>query len=240
MTTLLSGTFDHQGVKYTIDKYSEAGGPPKRPVVVIVHGTDGMGGSSGPQIRSFAEQIAAAGFAVFIPHYFNSSDGADTDPVPVLFQRRIPRVRGYGPRVKAGVEYAMSQADSDSGRVGVVGLSLGGGLAVEYAENAGSAKVQALVVFFGFIWDRSLYANADRLPPTLLLHNEKDGFVDSNYSTELEAALQNNRVPCRKEFLPDDNLAQNNHPFKADGDADRKSRAMTLDWLKKYLMPSIP
>jgi len=50
----------------------------KRPVVVVVHGVDGMASESGAEIRRFADQIAGQGFLVFTPHYFDANDGSDT------------------------------------------------------------------------------------------------------------------------------------------------------------------
>src|SRR5262249_17939909 len=75
-----TAAFEYGGDKYAVEVY-----PPmissKSPAVVMLHGTDGMGGQSGPLIRRFAERGAGAGFAVFIPHYFNAADGSDTDKI---------------------------------------------------------------------------------------------------------------------------------------------------------------
>jgi len=73
-----SATFESGSQKYAIDRYANTGGAGKRPVVVLFHGVDGMDGESGTQIHKFAKQIAAEGFLVYTPHYFDASDGPDT------------------------------------------------------------------------------------------------------------------------------------------------------------------
>jgi dienelactone hydrolase len=239
MTTVVSGTFEHQGQKYAMDKYPAAATPGKPPVVVVLHGTDGMGGESGSGIRTFAAQIAAEGFAVFVPHYFGADDGADTDPIAELFARRVPRIGNYGPRVAAAMKDVAAQTDVDGGRVGLVGLSLGGGLALEYAESARSGAVDALVDFFGFVSDPAIYANAARLPPTLVFHNAHDGIVDPQYSKKLVDALTKSGVALDQRFYTDESYPERkNHPFKPGGRADIESRAKTVAWLKKYLKAS--
>ena len=41
--------------------------------VVIVHGSDGMNEPWAAEIRGYAEALAAKGFAIFIPHYFDKT-----------------------------------------------------------------------------------------------------------------------------------------------------------------------
>ena len=62
-----SSTFDVVTQKYDIERYAAKSGSAKRPVVVVLHGVDGMGGESGTAIGKFAEQIAGEGFLVFVP-----------------------------------------------------------------------------------------------------------------------------------------------------------------------------
>ena len=52
----------------------------------------------------------------------------------VLLQRTMG-VNAFRPRVSAAVNYALAQPDADATRLGVVGLSLGGGLALWFAES---------------------------------------------------------------------------------------------------------
>jgi dienelactone hydrolase len=127
-------SLDMGGQKYLIDRYSVKNGSAKRPIVVTLHGVDGMGGESGTEIRKLAEQFADAGFLVFVPHYFDSADGADSLPLEELLLRRVPRVGNYPPRIAAAIDHVLKQSGGD-GHLGLVGLSLGGGLAIDYAQS---------------------------------------------------------------------------------------------------------
>jgi carboxymethylenebutenolidase len=222
--------------KYGIDRYAMRAGAAQRPVVVLLHGVDGMGGESGTGIGTFAEQIAAAGFLVYVPHYFDVADGADSLPLEQLFVRRVPRVGIYPARVAAAVDHVLARPEGN-GQLGLVGFSLGGGLAIEYAQSA-PGKVQALVDYFGYIADPRTYANAGLLPPTLILHNKADAIVKiRESSTPLLEALGRTTVVHDHRFYDDANPERGNHPFFPGGPADVDSRARSVAWLRSYCTP---
>ena len=141
---------------YAIDRYADKAGAATRPVVVMVHGVDGLGTQSGVEIDKFAKQLAGEGFLVFVPHYFDAADGADTLPLEQLFAQRVPRLGLYPSRIAAAVDHAVTQPGADARRLGLIGLSLGGGLALQHAEGAPAGTIKALVDFFGHISDRTI------------------------------------------------------------------------------------
>jgi dienelactone hydrolase len=230
-------TFEIGGQKYPVDRYMGPGGAAKRPVVVMAHGVDGMGEPSATEIRKFAEQIAADGYLVFTPHYFDANDGSDTLPIEALLALRVPRLALYPPRIAAAISYATKDSHADGARVGLIGLSLGGGLMLDYAESAPVGRVKALVDFFGYVSDQRICDNANRLPPTLILHNANDGVVQLALSSQpLLKALDATTVPHDHCFYTDDhNPARKDHPFLPGGKADVDSRSRSLAWLKKYV-----
>jgi dienelactone hydrolase len=234
-----SSTFSSGNQPYSIDRYAEKGGRTKRPVVVLLHGVDGLGTQSGAQIRQFAEQIAGEGFLVIVPHYFDARDGADTQPLPALFDQRLPRLALYPPRIAAAVDFAVKEADAKPGHLGLVGLSLGGGLALDYALSAKTGTVTALVDFFGHISDPKIFANAGRLPPTLILHNKADKIVVIETSSQpLLDELKKTTVIHDHCFYDDVNPIARHHPFLPGGHADVDSRSRSVRWLKTHLMGS--
>jgi dienelactone hydrolase len=234
-----SATFMTGGRKYAIDRYAVKNASAKRPAVVIVHGVDGLGTASGKAIRLFAEQIAGHGVLVYVPHYFDVHDGADSLPLDQLLGLRVPRVASYAERISAAVDHALGQPDADARRLGLVGLSLGGGLVLEYAEAAAPGKVAALVDYFGHIADPAIITNVKRLPPTLIFHNKADMVVKlADSSAPLLAALQKTTVVHDHCFYDDINPDRGQHPFLPGGRADVDSRARSVAWLKTYLMPS--
>jgi dienelactone hydrolase len=231
-------TFKVNGDSYPIDRYAPPG-PGRFPVVVILHGVDGMVSESETEIRKLAVQIANDGFAVFLPHYFGADrPGAGLPSEEVLVQRTLV-VNSFRPRVTAAVQHATADPASDAARLGVVGLSLGGGLALWFAETAPRGSVRAVVDFFGYIADPAIYANVTALPPTLVFHNKADGFVPSQLSVNLLAALE------RASIVHDGTVytteppypQRKDHTFRPGGAADIDSRTRTRQWLAKYVIP---
>jgi dienelactone hydrolase len=223
-------------LSYTIDRYADKAGAATRPVVVMLHGVDGLGTQSGVEIDKFAKQLAGEGFLVFVPHYFDAADGADTLPLPQVFAMRVPRVGLYPPRIAAAVDHARTQPGADAGRLGLIGLSLGGGLALQHAEGAPAGTIKALVDFFGYISDQATLNNVSHLPPTLVLHNKADEIVKVAVSSQpLLAALDKSTVVHDHEFYDDAN-PPTNHPFLPGGHADVDSRARSVKWMKTHLI----
>ena len=235
MSTTISPsmTFSVGSETFAMDRYPATPGTAKRPVVLMVHGLDGLSGASGIGIRKFAEQTSDAGFLVLVPHYFGSDD--TPDPSPDVLAQRLSRNGAYRPRIAAAVDRAVEESDADTDRVGLVGFSLGGGQAVAYAEAASVGHVKAVVDFFGYL-EPTLVAEADRLPPTLVLHNNADLIVAPSISRALVASLEMAGVEHDARFYDDDNPLQRNHPFKSGGPSDVDSRKRAIDWLRIHLV----
>ncbi len=234
-----SAVFTLGGEAYGIDRYVRSGAAVQRPVVVMVHGIDGLSGASGAEIRSFAEQVALEGYLVLVPHYFDTHDGADSAPLEQLVALRAARIDHYRPRIAAAVALAMADSEADQRGIGLVGYSLGGGLAIDHAETAIPGKVKVLVDFFGHIFSSALLANVGLLPPTLILHNRTDGIVKLAESSQpLVDALQKRGVTHQHTFYNDVNPTRGNHPFLPGGHADTDSRSKSVAWLKAHLAVS--
>lgn len=233
--TSVGMTFSVGSETFAIDRYPGTPGTATRPVVLMVHGLDGLGGASGIGIRKFAEQASDAGFLVLVPHYFNASDGSDSAPLPELLAKRVPRDVTYRARIAAAVDRALNEADADTERLGLVGFSLGGGQVLVYAHAAPAGQVKAVADFFGFIGDPKVIDEADKLPPTLVLHNNGDLVVAPSYSHALVASLAKTGVEHEAVFYDDVNPLQGNHPFKSGGPADVDSRKRTIGWLRTHV-----
>ena len=215
--------------------YATSGSPAGRPAVVLLHGTDGLEGESGTEIPKLAEEIADAGFVVFVPEYFGQDEPPGLPP-EVVFERRIHSVGSYAPRIAAAVGHARSDPRIDRGRLGLVGLSLGGGLALQYAVGAAGGTVDAVVDFFGYIDSGSnVYRDAGKLPPTLIFHNNNDAVVDQKYSLNLRDALLAHGITHEYHGYDDDYNERRFHPFRPGGQADKDSRTRAVLWLKKYV-----
>ena len=234
----MPSTFKVGAQDHTIERFATPAGPAKRPVVVILHGVDGMVGESETEVRKMAEEIASDGYVVFVPHYIDPGTTRQTSlpPIDVLVQRSA-QVDSYRPNIAAAMDHALKQPDADSSRVGLVGISLGGGLALWYAESGGK-KVKAVVDFFGYVGDNAIYSKAGTLPPTLVFHNKHDGFVLVSNSDKLIEELEQHKVVHDKEIYDKETYPEKkNHTFRPGGEADRDSRARTRKWLDKHVKP---
>lgn len=228
-------TFQVGTETFAVDRYPAKPRAAKRPVVVMVHGLDGLSGASGVGIRKFAEQVADSGFLVVVPHYFGPADGPDSLALPRLLELRAPRDASYRSRISAAVQHALKEKDADAGKLGLVGFSLGGGQVLAYAHAAPAGNVKAVVDYFGYIAEPKVLTEAAKLPPTLVLHNANDGVVPSSVSRALLASLDKTAVKHESVFYLDTNPVQRNHPFRSGGAADVDSRTRSIAWLKTYL-----
>jgi dienelactone hydrolase len=238
MADRTTATFQAGSDKLPVTVYAPSGVTSKAPAVVLLHGTDGLAGESGTEIPKLAAQIADAGFVVFVPEYFGSEPAGL--PIDALYARRINGVSAYAPRVRSAVDHARADLRADRNRLGLVGLSLGGGLALQCATGAAAGTVDAVVDYFGYIDGGSgVYRDAAKLPPTLIFHNEKDKVVDPAHSTKLRDALRANRIPHEYHPVEDDYHERKWHPFRPGGKGDRESRSRTVEWLKKYVAAAV-
>ena len=229
--TFRSGTDD-----YAIERFPAKADTTKRKVVVLVHGTDGLQRFGG-QLRSFAASLAALGYLVALPNYFGKDDTAQKNGSPDQEVQRLADA----------IKWAAGQPDADRGHVGLIGYSLGSALALRYSEM-NPTTVQVVVdnygptdssdprmsTTLGSTW--KIVEDAPKLPPTLILHNQKDLIVDIHVHSEpLIAALRKAKVESDFISYDDGDRAVAFHPFLPGSMADTDSKTKAIDWLKKHL-----
>jgi dienelactone hydrolase len=189
--------------------------PGRGPAVVLVHGSDGPVA----RYRSVARELAEAGFHVFLPHYFDrTGHGRASGPA---IARGLP---AWTATVQDTVSYAAAQADVDPERIGVLGLSLGGGIALAAASR--DTRVKALVTVAGFV--PGTMDPAAPLPPTLILHGEKDRVVPVRTARQLQLFLAEKGTPREAKIYPDEG-----HAFSPAAQADAGRRIAAF--LKRHL-----
>ena len=91
-----------------------------------------------PRLRfaSSPSRSPTEGFVAFVPHYFDAADGSDTLQSFSSFDRRVPKVASYAPRIAAAVDFALKQKEADSSSACSIGF-----LAVDWSRlrRVGSA-----------------------------------------------------------------------------------------------------
>jgi dienelactone hydrolase len=95
--------------------------------------------------------------------------------------------------IRDGVGYVRKRPEVDENRVGLIGLSLGGYLAVSVAAEKES-RLAAVVECFGGL-ETEITKDVKNLPPTLVIHDEKDQTVPVKEAYALLGRLVANNVP---------------------------------------------
>jgi dienelactone hydrolase len=134
----------------------------KFPAVLLLHGSGGLEQSTGDLFREFARGLSSEGYAVLIPHYFESTAHVVGTPYG------SKDVRAYTEAVHDAIEFAVASGVVDSERIGVVGWSLGSHLA--FSRSAKDPRIKAIVSISGFL----PFESKAKFPPALIVQGSKD------------------------------------------------------------------
>lgn len=136
-----------------LDVYNS--GRPGAPVVILLHGSAGI---EDPERREryqrFATDLMVDGFVAINVYYFDSPQ--------MLWENTIRRT----------IDFAQSIRNADSEKIGLVGYSLGGILAISVAAK--DRRVKALAINAGHLPDRFGKKQAEKMPPVIFLSGDQD------------------------------------------------------------------
>jgi dienelactone hydrolase len=154
-----------------IDVYSPASSG-KRPAVLIFHGTLELKPPYGADIVSFAEALNKKGVAAAIPFYFKSTKTTAGDEALNSIFTNLPAWK----RVCGGaLAFMAADARFDATRLGLLGFSLGGHIALNLAmQRPAGTNIKAVVDFFAPTLEPPLHGNWSALPPVLIHHGTAD------------------------------------------------------------------
>ncbi len=181
----------------------------RRPAVLLLHGSDGPG----ERYRNAARQVAQGGYHVFLVHYL-----ARTGETRASFGSIARNFGAWIGTAKDAIDYVAAQPGVEPARIGVLGVSLGGGLGIALAAQ--DRRVRALVDYYGFV--PSGIGAASVLPPTLILHGASDRIVPVANARALQNLLQAGGIPFEIQIYPGQG-----HGFTgaAQADATRRIKA---------------
>jgi dienelactone hydrolase len=186
------------------------------PTVFLLHGSGGPGAT----LMDAARDLARHGYVAMVLHYFDlpgvqASSQENSDRYFISWMTLV------GDAVKA----AGKRPHVDSSRVGLLGYSLGGYLALEV--GATNSDITAVVDYFGGM-STIISDKLERMPPTLLLHGQLDPVVPVGEARRLERLFTEKKVTFEIHVYPDET-----HGFT--GAAADDARERTLRFLDKYL-----
>jgi carboxymethylenebutenolidase len=216
-----SPTFRSGGHAITVEWFAPEGVAEgaKAPAVLLLHGAEGLLLASG--YRAAARQIASGGIGVAFVHYFERT--GDTNASLDRMRRSFPP---WAQAIRDALTWLGERPGIDPDRLGIVGISLGAGLALHVAAH-GERRIKAIVDFFGPV-SAGILPKDPKLPPTLILHGANDDVVPIVHARTLEAWLKKAGTPYEIKIYPGQG-----HGFfgLAQQDAARRSAA----FLAKYL-----
>src|SRR3954452_9509081 len=154
------------------------GGP--QPAVLLLHGADGL--KAGRHYHLAAQVVAAAGYHAFLLHYLDRTGErrASYSQIGLHFP-------AWTETVGEALTFVQHRSGIDPNRLGLIGTSLGGGLALGVAAK--DERVRALVTYFGFLPD-VVRDTAKRLPPSLVLHGARDTIVPVSNAHAIQELLK--------------------------------------------------
>lgn len=164
------------------------------PAVLVLHPSDGTEGNGGQYVRRYADALAVNGYVAYVVHYFDCTGTHRSDDA--LEDRDYPL---WTRALIDGVSFAERDSSVAPGRVGAFGFSLGGYMALSL--GAADPRLGGLVVLSGGFFD-SLAPRVQRLPPTLLLHGDRDDVVPLAEALEVDSTLARLGVPHQLVVYP--------------------------------------
>ena len=186
--------------------------------VIALHGS---GGGHGSIASDPAARLAAQGFAVFVPHYFDRTGTTAVADRGTIFRN----FAAWGKTVWDAIGWVSARAEVDPERIGLMGFSLGGYLALSVASV--DPRVRAVVEFFGgFPKEMKLFMR--RMPPVLILHGDADTSVPVDEAYHLQQVLESRKVAYEMKIYPGAG-----HGFS--GEVWRDAGRRTLAFLNQHL-----
>ena len=177
----LSVDADEGAVRLTRYAAEQAG---KRPSVLLLHGSHGF--ELKPRAyEHYANALSVKGIDAYLLRYLTAADAPVFDPKTSTQEKReayeATRFDFWAKRVSSVVTTTLARPDS-SGRIGLLGFSLGGYVAA--ATAARDERIAALGVLYGGMPD-AMVSEIKHLPPLIELHGTADRNVPPAKGEEL-------------------------------------------------------
>ena len=201
--------------------------------IIVFHGSDGLKSNH----KEIARQLAGEGFAALCVNWFGGAS-----------------VRAHWSEVRAddilySVDFLKQQPMVDADKLGLIGFSRGGGLALIMASLI--LRTRAVVNYFGLTAWKGGLEELGYLPlnktepldfirnlscPVLSFHGAADSVVTADNTIDLDTACKKYGIDHRYILYPDVN-----HSFvwpgdKYDPNAHLDSWRLTLDFFKTHLL----
>jgi carboxymethylenebutenolidase len=173
------------------------------PAVVMLHGASNRKDSGNPEYEKMCGELAALGYYVEFIEYYSQTDAVGPEQPPQL-KEDFPI---WLEEIHSGLDALDKNPAVDPHRVALMGFSLGSFLSLSIgALNPG--QIAAIVEYYGGLPPR-LRDGAKTMPPTLILHGDKDVLVSVADAHELDDLLTKDKRPHEMKIYAGANHAFN-------------------------------
>jgi carboxymethylenebutenolidase len=201
------------------------------PAILLLHGGRGYLAQHELYDR-YATMLAAHGYNAYVVLYYDAADERamstpDRTGRLETFQRRL---RSWIATVRESLGYVAQQPTTDARRIGLLGFSNGGFIAVGAAGFDG--RISAIAEVYGGM-PSALRDRIERLPPTLILHGDADTMVPVDEAYALARFLQQRAIAYAMQIYPG-----GQHGFDADPTSSyaRDAQERTLNFFNTRLV----
>jgi len=159
------------------------------PAVVMLHGASDRKDSGNPEYEKMCGELAGLGYYTEFIEYYSQTDAVGPEQ-PVQMREDFPI---WLEEIHSGLDALDKNPSVEPHRVALMGFSLGSFLSLSIgALNPG--QIAAIVEYYGGLPPR-LRDGAKSMPPTLILHGDKDVVVPVAMAHELDELLTKEKRP---------------------------------------------
>lgn len=213
-------SFTSGGKAIAIDCH-EPPGPGPFPAILLLHGS---GGNIGFWTGRVAPYLATLHVGLYAVHYFDRTGTVRADATTILDGVHYPQ---WLATIADALKFMRSRPKVDPERIALLGISLGGFLALSAGVDPEN-RVRAIVEISGGMPEMYSGNVSASFPPTLILHGTADTVVPVSQAHELDRLLARWNVPHRLELLEGQG-----HWF--DGGAQMRILMAIAQFLGRYL-----
>jgi carboxymethylenebutenolidase len=200
------------------------------PAVILIHGAE-VHGAGYHNMEQVCGDLAAQGYYAEMIEYYAPGE----EVVPGEQEKIRQSFVGWVKKLHDGLDALGKNPAVDPKRVGVMGYSLGGMLALSLGARF-SDQVAVVVDYYGPV-PPSVKEEAATMPPVLIIHGGKDRLVSAKQSQGLDKILTDAGRPHQLKLYPEAEHAFNFEDAGGAYDANdaQDAWAVTLDFLGQYL-----
>ena len=159
------------------------------PAVIMLHGASQRKEAANPEYEKMCGQLADQGYYTEFIEYYSQTDAVGAGNESGM-RENFPV---WLAEIQSGIDTLDKNPAVDSQRVALMGFSLGSFLSLSVGA-VDPTQIAAIVEYYGGLPPR-LASGAKTMPPTLILHGDKDALVNVSQAHSLDELLTAEKRP---------------------------------------------